>query len=84
MSKLLSLEKNHSIYDIKGLRRVYDEVETQVRSLNCLGLEAANYGPMYIPVLFGKLPDELKLIISRQSGKNVWGIKIILNAFKTE
>ena len=84
MSKLLSLEKIQSIYDIKGLRRVYDEVETQVRSLNCLGLEAANYGPMYIPVLFGKLPDELKLIISRQSGKNVWDIKIILNAFKTE
>ena len=85
MTKLLSMGCVVDVSDIKGLRCVYDEVEGQVRSLRCLGLDPQNYGSMYVPILFEKLPDELKLIISRnQSGRQIWDINLILQSFKSE
>ena len=47
---------------VKEMRCLHDGLETQVRSLSSLGLDTRNYGPMLMPVLMAKLPDELKLI----------------------
>ena len=69
---------------MKELRCLYDEVEKQVRSLNCLGVNSDNYGPMLVPVLFSKIPEELKLIISRKFGKDVWDIQSVLESLKLE
>ena len=44
MTKLLSLEFARSMYDLKNLRKVYDEVETQVFSLENLDLDPKSYG----------------------------------------
>ena len=55
-----------------------------MRSLNNLGVEANNFGPMLVPVLLSKLPSDFKLIISRQFGKNVWNIEQIIKSFKVE
>ena len=72
MTTLLSLDTIFSIFDLKNLRKVYDEVETQIHSLENLGLNPKSYGSLIVPVLMSKLPDELKLLISRQFGKIVW------------
>ena len=37
-----------------------------------------------MPMLMTKLPNKLKLIISRQFGKNIWEITEILNLFRNE
>ena len=84
MSKLLELKSVISINDTKNLRSLYDEIETQVRSLNCLGINSNSYGPMLVPVLMGELPEELKLIISRQLGKNIWDVQVIIELFRKE
>ena len=80
MNKLLELETVQHINDaVKGLRRLSDQVETNVRCL-----EPKSYGPLLITVFMGKLPEELKLIISREFDKVVWDIRIIIDAFKRE
>ena len=84
ISKLLNLDSVKNITNVKELRCLYDEVETQVRSLNCLGVNSNNYGPMLVPVLFSKIPEELKLIISRKFGKDLWDIQSVLESLKLE
>ena len=61
MSKLLSVERVKNISDTKGLRKLTDVVKSQIRGLNSVGIEAKNFGPLLIPVVFSKIPDEIKL-----------------------
>ena len=71
--------------DISGMRTLYDELQAQVRNLKSLGLDANNYGPMLVPVLMSKLPEEMKLIISREfNSEEIWDIAKILEKFKAE
>ena len=81
MAKLLSLDVVSDIANVKDLRQLYDEVETQVRSLSTLGLDPKSYGAMLTPVLCSKIPDECKLVISRKSGKSLWDINRILEFY---
>ena len=60
MTTLLSLDTISSIFDLKNLRKAYDEVETQIRSLENLGLDLKSYESLLAPDLMSKLPDELK------------------------
>ena len=83
-NKLLSLENIYSINNLKGLRSLCDQVERQVRCLNALGHDPKSYGLMLVPIFMIKLPEELKILISRKLGKEVWDIQIILDAFKQE
>ena len=71
MSNLLNLDVVKFISDLKGLCTLNDEVETQFKSMDNLGLQKNQYGPMLIPVLMNKLPEEFKIIISREFDKNV-------------
>ena len=84
MNNLLNIENVNSLSDLKKLRHLHDEIETQVRSLNNIELKAENYGPMLIPVLMTKLPQDLKIIISRDFGKNVWDIEKVLKIIRRE
>ena len=84
MNKLLNLEPVCGLSAVKELRQLYDTIETQVRSLNSLGLNERNYGAMLVPVVMSKLPQEVKLVITRQFGKNSWDIKLVLGALRAE
>ena len=84
MSKLLTLDAITDMGDVKGLRRLFDNVETQVRSLSGLGVDSTSYGSMLIPVLLSKIPEEMKLVISRQVGKSVWNIESVLQFYNLE
>ncbi|XP_057298583.1 uncharacterized protein LOC130629417 [Hydractinia symbiolongicarpus] len=84
MNKLLNLEPVMAISDVRNLRQLFYITEAQVRSLQSLGVESQNFGSMLIPVLLQKLPGELRLIISRQLGKNAWKVSEVMQAFKTE
>eukprot|EP00731_Ephydatia_muelleri_P025526 Em0017g609a len=66
MEQLLAIEGVNSQHDTKGLRHLYDVVESNVRSLKSLGVNAESYGSLLSPVLMNKLPSELKLIVSRK------------------
>lgn len=87
MTKLLSLENIVSVANTVGMRKLYDERTSQVRNLENLGLNATNSGPILapMPVLMSKLPEQLKLIISREfCNEEIWDINKVLNKFKVE
>ena len=50
MKNLLQLNQVRKLSNIENLRNVYDNVETQVRSLENLDITSENYGPLLIPV----------------------------------
>ena len=64
------------------MRLFYDQVETSVRNLKALGVEINTCGSLLIPLLTGKLPDDLRLRIARKF--DVWELSEILNLVKNE
>uniref|UniRef100_A0A1X7VKJ5 Uncharacterized protein n=1 Tax=Amphimedon queenslandica TaxID=400682 RepID=A0A1X7VKJ5_AMPQE len=55
--------------NLSGLRRLYDTVETNIRGLKSLGVERESYMTLLSPVILKKLPQDLRLIISRQRSR---------------
>ena len=63
-------------HDVKPLRRLYDTVESIVRSLRSLGVPADSYGSLLSTVVMNKLPNELHLIIGRKIGDDDWKLDV--------
>ena len=71
MEALLKLNSVSVTVDIKKIRQVYDEVEIYMRGLQVQGVDSAQYGTVLIPIMIAKIPEDLRLILSRQfSGAN--------------
>ena len=66
MDALLHMESVNSPQNVRGLRRLFDNVSCHVRSLEALGVDSATYGGLLSPVLFSKLPQDLQLMISHK------------------
>lgn len=60
--------------DVKTLRQLYDQVGYHIRSLKALGVESKSYGSLLCPVLLGRLPSELQLIVSRKVSEEDWKV----------
>ena len=43
-----------------------------------------SYGPMLISAIMSKLPENLKVTITRKFGQDLWNIKLILESFKND
>ena len=81
---MLKMSKVVSAQDIDKVRAVHDQIEIHVRGLNSLGVGAETYGTMLIPIIMDKLPEEFRLVISRQIQSDTWGINDVLEAFRNE
>ena len=46
---------------LKSFVNFYDRVESHIRSLLTAGIPQENYGPLLIPIILEKLPDDIKL-----------------------
>ena len=77
MDLLLNVDAVTSDQNLKGLRHLYDHIESHVRSLKSLGVTSDNYGSLLASVLMNKLPQELKLIITRKWEED-WNLDGIL------
>lgn len=85
MEQLLTTDGVTSQHDVKGLRRLYDVIETNVRSLDSLGVKAESYGSLLSSVLMNKLPPEIRLIASRKFGdKDSWEFSALLQVIEEE
>ncbi len=84
MECLLSLAKVGSMNEPHKVREIYDKIETNIRGLKALGINSDQYGTLLMPILLSKIPNELKLAISRVVKKDDWNLDNIMNAFKTE
>ena len=76
MDALLKIEAITSQFNLKGLRHLYDLIETQVRSLKSLGVAPESYGTLLSSMLVNKLPPELCLLLLAGKFLTVNGISI--------
>ncbi|GFT71577.1 reverse transcriptase domain-containing protein [Trichonephila clavipes] len=65
LSNLLNLTPVRNPTDIVGLRNLYDRVETQIRSLESLGIKGESYSNLLTPILLKQIPSELILEFNR-------------------
>ena len=86
MKSLLKLTAVNSIADTKGIRALYDQIESNLRSLEAIDIDKEMYGCLLIPLLKEKLPKELNLIVSRcfDSNYETWNIGDMLEALRKE
>ena len=66
MESLLNMAPVSSNHDLKGLRKIYDLVEEHVSGLKALGVSSESYGSLPPSVLMNKIPQDLRLIVSRE------------------
>ena len=83
MQELLKIKPVRSMSEVGRVREIVDKTEVQVRGLKALGVDSYQYGTLLIPIFMEKLPDELKLIVSRKHTDN-WELDTIMDAVKAE
>ena len=81
MEALLKLQPVNAMSNVKGIRAVLDNLEIQVRGLQALGIDSAQYGALLIPIFMENLPEELRLIVSREHKDN-WELPFVIKAVK--
>ena len=70
--------------DTTQLRQLYDSVETHYRGLNALEMGEASYGAIVVPSILQKLPEPVRLAITRGANYNEWEVTDFLKALKGE
>ena len=80
----MNIEPVTSSRDLKALRKLHNLVESHVRSLKALGVEADTYGSLLSSVILSKLPSDLQLIISRCSSESHQNLIPLLKAIEEE
>ena len=66
MDTLLKLPVAPSLQDIRKIRNIYDKIESCVRGLQTMEIISDSYGNLLILIMFSKLPEDLRLFISRK------------------
>ena len=84
MNALCKLEAVESCKDVVKLRRLHDETEAAVRSLKGLNIKPEMYGVFLTPLLMNKIPEELRIVLSRNSQGKTWDLEEILKVFHQE
>ena len=67
-----------------SLRVVFDKIMVHIRGLEALDVTSEQYGSFLIPVIMAKLPNDIRLRIARETGKEVWKIENVLKIIKQE
>ena len=83
MSALVKLAKVQSD-NVRGLRKFYDDVKSNVRSLRNLGIDSKSYGSLLSTLIIEKLPQNIKLIISRKIETDIWDLTKVLHLISLE
>lgn len=83
MSALVKLVKveNDSLH---GLLKFYDNNESNVRSFKNLGIDSKSYGSLLSLLIIEKLPQDIKLIISRKIETDIWALTKVLDLISLE
>ena len=83
MKALLSIE-GHKNMNTAELRELYDNVNVHIRGLKALGISSDKYGCLLIPVILKSMPEEINLIVARNTSRDVWNITETMETIRTE
>ncbi|CAB4002999.1 Hypothetical predicted protein, partial [Paramuricea clavata] len=84
VSQLLKVPPVYGEKDVRGLRILHDTVETHYRGLCALKVDENTYSGIVVPTLLEKIPDSVRLTITRGEEYLKWSIKELLQALLTE
>ena len=84
MESLVNLPAVTSISQVSELRKMYDQIDVSIRNLKSLNVSPESYGALLIPVLNEKIPEELRVIISRKFNDDVWKLEPMIEYVKAE
>ena len=71
MDSLVNLQSVRSENDIKGIRFLFDKVQSHVRALEALDVEKETYSQLLAPMLTKKIPHSLMIHMSKQMKKKL-------------
>ena len=80
---LMQLPKMNNSSDLKQLRQLLDKTEGAIRSLQGIGVSSETYGTFLTPVLMAKMPQELRVILSRGMSDE-WDLDTVMKSFAEE
>ena len=83
MNELIKLNKVNGS-NVTELRELYDRIESNVRALKTVGIQQEHFGSLLIPIILEKIPNVIRLQISRQLGKENWNIDEFLQCINRE
>ena len=84
MNELLNMKRVERDRDLQRLHRLYDDIESHVRSLRSLDVDDDNYGSLLTPIAMERLPHQFKLTISRQVVDHTWDLTQLLCLIQDE
>ena len=84
MDALLQFEAISSSQNIRVLRKLFNDISCHIRSLKSLGVEPESYGGLLCPVLLSKIPQDLRLIVSRKVSESDWKLDLLMTAIEEE
>ena len=86
MEELCTIDAVEDEDDTKGLRKLYDTVEVNLRSLRALKVDPQQYGTLLVPIIKKALPGEVVLLLSRKfdSQVDLWILDDLLRELRLE
>ena len=84
MQRFVTIPNVKSDKNIRGLRKLYDEVKTWVRNLETLNVETSTHSSLLVPLLTEKLPNDLRIRLSRKFENGTWNLNEMLDFLKLE
>ena len=75
---MLTVSPVYSERDSPRLRTFYDFLETKFRALQALGVHESSYSAIVVPSVLEKLPQPLRLTITRGKDHEEWKMSDLL------
>ena len=83
MNELIKLNKVNGSNVIES-KELYDRIENNIRALKTVGIQQEHFGSFLIPIILEKIPNIIRLQISRQLRKENWNIDEFLQCINQE
>ena len=84
MERHASLPNISSDSNLTEIRKFYDEIELHFRCLDSLNVKSDSYSVLLVPMIMGKLPPQLKLVVRCNLRSELCGLTELLNLINTE
>ena len=84
MYRLVKLPAAAEGKDVGRLRSFVGQVEVIIRGLQSLSVDQSTFGSLLIPILSGKLPEDVKLQVTRFISSEIWNLKELLELLSKE
>ena len=81
---LMKLPTVINITDIKKIRVILDPLEINIRGLEALGISSDSYGELLLAIVMKKIPEEMRLTLTRQFKGKQWNLGKVLESFRAE